>query len=104
MTDVAKGNFNDFSFSLNGHKHSFQATNKSEKDAWLVTIETKAAEAKTEREGIVGSSGYKSQLEKYGMLTHKCLVHTVHADIRCRCWCGCLHRYSSVTISRHDGR
>ncbi|KAL9135998.1 MAG: hypothetical protein Q9175_002796 [Cornicularia normoerica] len=60
VTDVVKGNFNDFGFSLNGHKHNFQAINKSEKDAWLVTIETKAAEAKTEREGIVGSSGYKS--------------------------------------------
>lgn len=65
-TDVLKGNFNDFGFSLNGHKHNFQAINKSEKDAWLVTIETNAAEAKTAREGIVGSSGYKSQLEKYG--------------------------------------
>ncbi|CAF9926741.1 MAG: hypothetical protein ALECFALPRED_003520 [Alectoria fallacina] len=66
VTDVVKGNFNDFGFSLNGHKHNFQAINKSEKDSWLVTIETKAAEAKTAREGIVGSSGYKSQLEKYG--------------------------------------
>ena len=80
MTDVVKGNFNDFGFSLNGHKHNFQAINKSEKDSWLVTIETKAAEAKTAREGIVGSSGYKSQLEKYGTLVHSYSLHTADAD------------------------
>ena len=102
MTDVVKGNFNDFGFSLNGHKHNFQATSKSEKDAWLVTIETKAAEAKTAREGIVGSSGYKSQLEKYGMLAPKYSLHTNHADIFYRYWCRCHHWYFSVSISRND--
>ena len=66
VTDVAKGNFDDFTFSLHGQKHTFQATNKAERDGWLVSIESKAADAKTNREGIIGSSGYKSQLEKYG--------------------------------------
>lgn len=101
MTDVVKGNFNDFGFSLNGHKHNFQATNKSEKDGWLVTIETKAAEAKTAREGIVGSSGYKSRLEKYGMLAHH---HSLPMLIDYRCWCRCHHWYYSVSISRNDGQ
>ena len=51
---------------LHGHKHTFQAVTKAEKDGWLVAIETKHADAKTEREAIVGSDGYKSTLEKYG--------------------------------------
>lgn len=66
ISDVAKGNFNDFTFMLHGHKHTFQAVTKAEKDGWLVAIETKHADAKTEREEIVGSDGYKSALEKYG--------------------------------------
>lgn len=66
MTDVEKGTFNDFSFKLNGKTHQFQAVTKAEKDGWLVAIETKLADAKSSREGIVGSSGYKSALEKYG--------------------------------------
>ena len=51
---------------LHGHKHTFQAVTKAEKDGWLVAIGTKHADAKTEREAIVGSDGYKSALEKYG--------------------------------------
>lgn len=104
MTDVVKGNFNDFGFSLNGHKHNFQATSKSEKDAWLVTIETQAAEAKTAREGIVGSSGYKTQLEKYGMLAPEYSLHAAHADILYRCGCRCYYWYYSVSISRNDSQ
>ena len=104
MSDVAKGNFNDFGFTLNGHKHNFQAINKSEKDAWLVTINTKAAEAKATRESIVGSSGYKSQLEKYGMLAYTCSLYSVPVDVYYRCWCRGHHGYFSVSISRNDGQ
>ena len=68
---MAKGSFNDFGFTLHGHKHLFQAVTKVEKDAWIVTLETKAQEAKTSREGIVGSSGYKNALEKYGKSSHE---------------------------------
>ncbi|KAK4692615.1 hypothetical protein P7C71_g4625, partial [Lecanoromycetidae sp. Uapishka_2] len=59
VTDVEKGNFNDFSFKLHGKTHTFQALSKAEKDGWLVAIETKLADAKSAREGIVSSSGYK---------------------------------------------
>ena len=69
---MAKGNFNDFGFTIHGHKHNFQAISKAEKDAWVVTIETKAIEAKTTREGIIASSGYKDHLEKYGVLAPDC--------------------------------
>ena len=67
MTEIAKGNVNDFTVSLHGHKHTFQALSKAERDGWLVAIEPKMTDAKTSREGIVGSEGYKSQLEKYGV-------------------------------------
>ena len=69
VSDVAKGNFLEFSISIHGHKHQFQAMNKAEKDGWLVAIETKRAEAQAGRGEIVGSDGYKSALEKYGKLT-----------------------------------
>ena len=68
MTDLAKGNFNDFTVSLHGHKHTFQAQTKSERDGWLVAMEPKMADAVTSQEGITSSEGYKSQLEKYGMI------------------------------------
>jgi len=66
VTDLEKGTFNDFSFKLHGKTHTFQAVTKVEKDGWLVAIETKLSDAKTSREGIVGSSGYKSALQQYG--------------------------------------
>ncbi|KAL9046633.1 MAG: hypothetical protein Q9214_000578 [Letrouitia sp. 1 TL-2023] len=65
VTDVAKGEFNDFSFKLKSHKHQFQARTRKERDGWLVAIETKAASARSSREGVTGSEGYKSSLEKF---------------------------------------
>ncbi|KAI4164717.1 MAG: hypothetical protein LQ342_001692 [Letrouitia transgressa] len=65
VTDVAKGEFNDFSFKLKGHKHQFQARTRKERDGWLVAIETKGADARTSREGVTGSEGYKSSHEKF---------------------------------------
>ena len=67
MTDLAKGNFNDFTATLHGHKHTFQAQTKAERDGWMVAMGPKMADAVTSREGITGSEGYKSQLEKYGL-------------------------------------
>ena len=67
VTDLAKGNFNDFTFTLHNHKYTFQALNKAERDGWLVTLEPKISDAKSSREGIVGSEGYKAQLEKFGL-------------------------------------
>lgn len=64
MTDFVKGTFNEFSFKIQDQKHTFQAPSRAEHDAWVVAIETKGQEAKAAHEGIVGSQGYKSQLEK----------------------------------------
>lgn len=61
---MSKGDFNDFTFKLNGHKHGFQAPTKAERDGWLVAIDTKSTEAKASREELVGSEGYKSQFEQ----------------------------------------
>ena len=65
---MTKVDFNDFSFKLHGHKHTFQAQSRAERDAWIAAIEAKATEAKGAREGIVSSAGYKSSLEKIGRL------------------------------------
>lgn len=66
MTDISKADLNNFAIHLHGQKHSFQAPTEAERDGWLVALESRAADAKTSRDGIISSSGYKSQLEKYG--------------------------------------
>jgi len=63
---VSKVDFNDFSFKLHGHKHTFQAQSRADRDAWIAAVETRASEAKGAREGIVSSTAYKSSLEKLG--------------------------------------
>lgn len=67
VSDVTKGDLNDFTFKLNGHKHGFQAPTKAERDGWLVAIESRLADAKASRDEIVGSEGYKSRIEQLGM-------------------------------------
>ncbi|KAL8859456.1 MAG: hypothetical protein Q9178_004134 [Gyalolechia marmorata] len=65
ITDVAKTSPTEFAFKYHGHKHAFQAVNTPERDGWLAALETRHAEAKTERDGIVGSEGYKSSLDNF---------------------------------------
>ncbi|PYH42093.1 uncharacterized protein BP01DRAFT_304088 [Aspergillus saccharolyticus JOP 1030-1] len=64
VSDVAKEGASEFHFKVNGHKHTFQATSSTERDSWVLALETKAAEAKAEKETIVASEGYKAELEK----------------------------------------
>lgn len=66
MSEVTKGDQNDFTFKLHGHKHGFQAPTKAERDGWLVAIESRLANAKASREGLTGSEGYKSRIEHLG--------------------------------------
>lgn len=66
IKDVVKAGPHDFSFKYHNHKHAFQAASATERDSWLVALETRHTEAKANREGIVGSEGYKSSLEKFG--------------------------------------
>ena len=67
MSDVAKGDFNDFSVKLHGKNHTFQALNKAERDGWIVAIEPQVSDAKANREKLFATPGYKSALEKYSM-------------------------------------
>ena len=68
LTDFVKGTFDEFHFKINGQKHTFQAPSRAERDSWIATIQAKASEAKSAHEGLVGSQGYKNQLEKFGEL------------------------------------
>ncbi|KAI4190795.1 MAG: hypothetical protein L6R41_000569 [Letrouitia leprolyta] len=65
IKDVAKAGLLEFSFKYHNHKHAFQALNTAERDGWLVALESRHTEAKTDREGVVGSEGYKSSLERF---------------------------------------
>ncbi|CAO1605077.1 hypothetical protein XANCAGTX0491_008610 [Xanthoria calcicola] len=65
IKDVAKTGPTEFNFKYHGHKHAFQAVNATERDGWLVALETRHTEAKTDRDGITGSEGYKSSLDKF---------------------------------------
>lgn len=64
VTDVTKEGSSEFLFKVNGHKHTFQAANATERDSWVAAIDAKAAEAKAEKEAITSSEGYKAELEK----------------------------------------
>jgi hypothetical protein len=46
-----------------------QAGTGPERASWIDALKSKASEAKEMKEGMVGSEGYKSQLEKYGRLS-----------------------------------
>ncbi|KAL8736222.1 MAG: hypothetical protein Q9166_000377 [cf. Caloplaca sp. 2 TL-2023] len=65
IKDVSKTGPTEFTFKYHSHKHAFQAGSTAERDGWLVTLETRHAEAKSDRDGVIGSAGYKSSLEKF---------------------------------------
>ncbi|KAJ5730034.1 uncharacterized protein N7483_004542 [Penicillium malachiteum] len=64
ITDVTKEGSNEFIFKVGSQKHTFQASNSTERDSWFVAIEAKSAEAKAQKETITSSEGYKAELEK----------------------------------------
>ncbi|KAF2842193.1 hypothetical protein M501DRAFT_396741 [Patellaria atrata CBS 101060] len=68
-TDVQKEGTTEFSFKIAGHKHSFQAVSSPERNGWLLAVEKVVEEAKTAREEIVNSEGYKATIEKLGEFT-----------------------------------
>ncbi|KAL8782491.1 MAG: hypothetical protein Q9213_005330 [Squamulea squamosa] len=65
IKEVTKTGPTEFTFKYHGHKHAFQAGNAGERDGWLVALETRHAEAKTNHDGVVRSEGYKSSLDKF---------------------------------------
>ncbi|PGH32684.1 hypothetical protein GX50_04531 [[Emmonsia] crescens] len=64
ISEVTKESGNEFQFKLAGHKHTFQAASSDERASWIAALETKAAEAKSEKEIITSGEGYKAELEK----------------------------------------
>ena len=56
----------DFSFKVNGHKHTFQASLGTERDSWLVAVEKAVGKASSTHDAIMSSEGYKNQLGKIG--------------------------------------
>lgn len=69
-TEVAKEGNIVFSFKVNGHKHSFEASNNTERDGWVVAVEKTVEEAKAAAEGVTSSEEYKETIEKLGMFHH----------------------------------
>ncbi|MCJ1296699.1 hypothetical protein MMC34_008265 [Xylographa carneopallida] len=63
-SDFSKEELTDFSFKLHGHKHTFQAGSRAERDSWLSAVEITASEAKSSRAAMVESEGYKNHMSK----------------------------------------
>ncbi|MCJ1340891.1 hypothetical protein MMC09_006187 [Bachmanniomyces sp. S44760] len=63
-TEVTKEGLNEFFFKIHGHRHAFQAATRAERDSWIVAVEKEVTNAKTTRDGIVASDGYKNHLNK----------------------------------------
>lgn len=65
MSDLAEGDFNDFSVKLHGKNHTFQALNKSERDGWIVSLTPLMADSKAHHDTLIATPGYKSALDRY---------------------------------------
>lgn len=68
ISEVSKEGSLEVLFKVNGQKHVFQANNALERDGWLAAFDAKSAEGKAEKETIVNSEGYKTELDKMSML------------------------------------
>jgi Pleckstrin homology domain len=55
----------EFFFKAHGQKHTFQVKNAADRAGWLVALETKIEEAKSMKEEIHSSEGYKKHLESF---------------------------------------
>jgi hypothetical protein len=71
VSDLTADGTVDFSFSLGGHKHTFQANTLPERDNWLGVLKTKVEEARELATSVVESETYKKSL---GELTKPAVV------------------------------
>jgi hypothetical protein len=67
VADIVQVGITEFTFRVLGHKHSFLATSKNERDGWLKAITTECEAAKAKKDEIHGSEGYKKTLEELSM-------------------------------------
>ncbi|KAI0392251.1 hypothetical protein F5Y17DRAFT_437343 [Xylariaceae sp. FL0594] len=54
---------NKFHFTAKGHKHTFKASNATDRDAWVEQLKAKIAEAKELAATVIESETYKTTLE-----------------------------------------
>jgi len=66
VTDLVKNAHDEFSFKIHGEKHTFKATNDTERDAWYVAIEKAVPEAKESKETVHGSEKYQETIKHLG--------------------------------------
>ncbi|KAF2869969.1 Pleckstrin homology domain-containing protein [Massariosphaeria phaeospora] len=66
VTDLSKDGFVAFHFKLHGQKHSFEAQNLAERNGWFIAVEKAIEDAKSEKESMLASEGYKEHLTKLG--------------------------------------
>ncbi|KAE9368504.1 hypothetical protein N431DRAFT_443939 [Stipitochalara longipes BDJ] len=71
VSDLTPDGTVDFSFSLGGHKHTFQATTLTERDTWLAALKTNIEEAKELATSVPETEEYK---KSFGELTKPVLV------------------------------
>jgi hypothetical protein len=71
VSDLTPDGTVDFSFSLGGHKHTFQANTLPERDSWLAALKTKIEEATALATTVPETEEYK---KSFGELTKPVLV------------------------------
>ncbi|KAI9047733.1 hypothetical protein LZ554_008443 [Drepanopeziza brunnea f. sp. 'monogermtubi'] len=59
ISDIAEEGTVDFTFTLGGHKHIFQASSIAERDNWVAVLKSKSADAKELAPTVVESEEYK---------------------------------------------
>jgi hypothetical protein len=67
VVDITQPGITEFTFKVHGQKHSFLATSRNERDGWLKAIKAECEAAKSKKEEIHGSEGYKKTLEDLSM-------------------------------------
>lgn len=63
-TDLKKSATHEFSFTLDGHSHTFKAATEAERDGWYLSVERAIEHGKASKEEIRASEGYKTEIEK----------------------------------------
>lgn len=66
VTDLTKVFPHEFSFKINGHKHTFKADNDAERDGWYTSLEQGITEAKGSKDDIVKSDKYQETIKHLG--------------------------------------
>lgn len=66
VVDLKKAYPHEIVFKLNGHQHTLKAASDTERDGWYVSLEKAIELGKAQKEAIIESPTYKSELETLG--------------------------------------